>query len=229
MAKRKGRQQTRDKRGSASGKATARPNATLPGKRARSQARGLIAKTARETKRPKPTRISASTRKLPKISRIKPRKKTAASKSSVPGKRRNSLLGRVKSALRQIKNRKQFAAMTKRRKPTLSVSTTRKTTLSKQRVTAKRRARAHARMRFFADAKVVRADVSRRTASKIGGYLAAIRALLDRNDIEPLSEFAGKSVKDVHGNAYLLETGPNTLYRLHSVREPFEEIYLLVA
>ena len=84
-------------------------------------------------------------------------------------------------------------------------------------------------MRFFSDAKTLRAEVSRGTASVIGSYLAAVRRLLDTNDIEPLQQFGGRSIKDVRGNIFPLETRPNVLYRLNAVVEPFEEVYRLIA
>ena len=84
-------------------------------------------------------------------------------------------------------------------------------------------------MQFFSDAKMVRADVSRTTASIIGRYLASVRRFLETNDPEPLQEVAGQSVKDVQGNVFPLETRPNVLYRLNASIEPFEEVYRLIA
>jgi hypothetical protein len=84
-------------------------------------------------------------------------------------------------------------------------------------------------MRFFSGGKSVEADVSRRTACVIGSYLASVCRLLDTNDIEPLQQFAGKSVKDVRGKAFALEARANVLYALNAAAEPFEEIYRLSA
>jgi hypothetical protein len=91
------------------------------------------------------------------------------------------------------------------------------------------RRREYAAMRFFSDGKTVIAVVNRRNASTIGSYLAAVRRLLDTNDVEPLEQFAGQAVKDVRGNLYPLEIRPNVLYRLNAIVEPFEEVYRLVA
>jgi hypothetical protein len=84
-------------------------------------------------------------------------------------------------------------------------------------------------MRFFSSGKTVRANVSRKTASVVGSYLASVRKLLDTNDPGATDQFAGRSVKDVRGNVYPLETNPNTLYRLNASVEPFEEVYRLLA
>ena len=84
-------------------------------------------------------------------------------------------------------------------------------------------------MQFFSGGETVRANVSRRTASRIGSYLSAVRTLLETNDIEPLEQFVGRSVKDTRGNVHPLETHPNVLYRLNAAVEPFEEVYRLLA
>jgi len=84
-------------------------------------------------------------------------------------------------------------------------------------------------MRFPSDGKWVRADVTRKTASVIGTYLASVRRFLDANDVEPLEQFNGQSVKDVRGKVFPLETRPNELYRLNAAVEPFEEVYRLLA
>lgn len=62
-------------------------------------------------------------------------------------------------------------------------------------------------------------------ASKNGRYLNAVRRLLHTNDPAALAEFAGQSIKDIHGHEFPLETRANTLYRANSVPEPFHEIY----
>jgi hypothetical protein len=93
----------------------------------------------------------------------------------------------------------------------------------------RRRRKAHASFRLFSNGKAVKADVSRKTASVVGRYLAAVRRLLETNDAQPLEEFAGQSIKDNRGTAFPLETRPNVLYRLNAAIEPFEEFYQRLA
>jgi len=64
------------------------------------------------------------------------------------------------------------------------------------------------------------------TNSLIGSYLNAVRQFLDTNDASVLNRFRGVKVKDVAGKKYILETNPNTLYRLDiAERETPEEYY----
>lgn len=66
-------------------------------------------------------------------------------------------------------------------------------------------------------------------ASVIGRHNEAIRAFLETNDITRLAPFEGISIRDAKGKLHLLETRPNTLYRLAaSGSEGFEQIYRLL-
>lgn len=62
-------------------------------------------------------------------------------------------------------------------------------------------------------------------ASENGRYLNAVRRLLHTNDPYALAEFAGLSIKDIHGREFPFETRANVLYRANSVPEPIAEIY----
>ncbi len=63
----------------------------------------------------------------------------------------------------------------------------------------------------------------------VGRYMAAVGEFLRTNDPSNLRPFVGEWVSDTNGRPYLLETRPNTLYRLHaSGVEPFEQIYKIV-
>lgn len=65
-------------------------------------------------------------------------------------------------------------------------------------------------------------------ASLNGKHLAAVGAFLRTNDIGLLRPFEGQSVIDADGQAHMLETDPNALYRLaHAGGEVFHEIYRL--
>lgn len=67
-------------------------------------------------------------------------------------------------------------------------------------------------------------------ASLNGRHLAAVGAFLRSNDIDQLRPFEGQAVIDATGQAHLLETDPNALYRLaHAGSEVFHEIYRLNA
>jgi hypothetical protein len=66
-------------------------------------------------------------------------------------------------------------------------------------------------------------------AELVGRYMAAVGEFLRTNDAANLRPFVGEWVNDTTGRPYLLETRPNTLYRLHaSGVEPFEQIYKIV-
>lgn len=61
-----------------------------------------------------------------------------------------------------------------------------------------------------------------------GRHFAAVGAFLRSNDIDLLRPFEGESVIDVTGQAHLLETDPNALYRIdHAESAVFHEIYRL--
>lgn len=127
---------------------------------------------------------------------------------------------RVANGARQLVRPK--IGRTKSRKKTTTIT-------RKSRSNATRRKHAHASMRFFSDGRVVKANVSRKTASVLGSYLAAVRRLLDTNDAEPLEQFEGQSVKDVRGKVFPLETRSNLIYRVNAAIEPFEAVYRLLA
>jgi hypothetical protein len=196
-----------------------------PGKRAIERAGKHVAKTSRKSKARKPKVVIGGTRKLKKLVHAKPRKKIGTSKKTVASESGKSVLGRTKSVLRRLKSRKPVVIRRKRGRSTRPFPFSSKARTSKPRAATLRRVRPYASMRFFSDAKTVRADVSRRTASVIGSYLSGVRRFRDTNNIEPLGEFAGRSVKDVRGTVFPLETDPNVLYRLNSALEPFEEVY----
>lgn len=66
-------------------------------------------------------------------------------------------------------------------------------------------------------------------ASVIGTHSAAVRRFIETNDISELKPFTGRAVKDAAGRSHVLETDPNTLYRLAAAgSEGFEQIYRLI-
>jgi len=66
-------------------------------------------------------------------------------------------------------------------------------------------------------------------ASLVGSHNAAIGRFLETNDVSYLEPFIGVSVRDTSGRRHLLETNPNTIYRLDSAGgEAFEQVYRLV-
>lgn len=68
-----------------------------------------------------------------------------------------------------------------------------------------------------------------KSASLIGEYMAAVRWFVQTNDLRHLEPFAGKSVKDISGTRFPLETRPNVLHRLASSGgDSFEQIYRIV-
>lgn len=69
----------------------------------------------------------------------------------------------------------------------------------------------------------------RKSASLVGRYMAAVGLFLESNDPGHLEPFAGRTVTDAHGFAYVFETRPNALYRLDaSGIESFEQVYRIV-
>ena len=66
-------------------------------------------------------------------------------------------------------------------------------------------------------------------ASLNGAHSSAVGAFLRSNDIDLLSPFIGRSVRNVRGRLHLLETNPNRLHRMAAQgEEPFHEIYRLI-
>ena len=66
-------------------------------------------------------------------------------------------------------------------------------------------------------------------ASLVGKYMAHVRWFLQTNHPRHLKAFVGKSVKDIDGNTYPLETRPDVLYQLsQSGGASYEEIYRIV-
>lgn len=199
---------------------------SLPVKHARKEKPKLTPETARNRNRPKS--LTRNSNKLPKTPRPKPPKTTTTTKASSTRKSAKPVPGRLKRAPPAHGSRKQSAGAAKGTKRTSRTATVAKAA-AKPRTGVIRRRRLHANMRFFSNGQAVRADVTRRTAAIIGSYLAAVRRLLDANDIEPLEPFVGKSVRDVRGRFFPLETRPNVLYRLNAAVETFEEVYRLIA
>ncbi len=68
-----------------------------------------------------------------------------------------------------------------------------------------------------------------KTASFIGNYMSHVGWFSTTNEKSHLKKFVGKSVTDINGNSYLLETRPNVLYPLlHAGGNSFEQIYRIV-
>lgn len=181
---------------------------------------------SRGRKTPKPSKSTVPA-KPQKGTRKKASASVKTTKRKAPRRSKTSLLRRVKAALKRAKSRPQFIKTNRPRSS--SKATPPRTPTKIDRWKRGPRKRAHASMQFFSDAKSLRADVTRKTASTIGSYLSAVRILLERNYPDALAAFAGKTVKDVRNKTYPLETRPNVLYRLNSSVEPFEEVYRLIS
>ena len=70
---------------------------------------------------------------------------------------------------------------------------------------------------------------TRASASMIGSYLSAVARFLEKNDRTLLHPFVGQSVSDILGTSHVLETNPNTLYRLSNASgDTFEQVYRVV-
>jgi hypothetical protein len=65
-------------------------------------------------------------------------------------------------------------------------------------------------------------------ASLVGRHGAAVKSFRDTNDISHLAPFEGRTVKDVTGRTFVLETRPNVIRRQEASGEAFEQIYRIV-
>lgn len=66
-------------------------------------------------------------------------------------------------------------------------------------------------------------------ASLAGKYIDAVGDFWMTADPSHFEDFIGKSVTDINGRAYPLETNPNALFRLRKLtRTSFEEVYRIV-
>jgi hypothetical protein len=63
-----------------------------------------------------------------------------------------------------------------------------------------------------------------------GQYMSEVGWFLRTNDVSLLAPFRGRSVQDVSGKRYVLETRPNVLYGLNlDSTESYEQIYRIIA
>lgn len=68
-----------------------------------------------------------------------------------------------------------------------------------------------------------------KAASLVGKYMSGVGWFLTTNDKSYLKPFVKKSVTDINGKSYPLETRPGLLYRLsHSGGSSFEQVYRIV-
>ncbi|MGH6877536.1 MAG: hypothetical protein ACREHV_09195 [Rhizomicrobium sp.] len=88
--------------------------------------------------------------------------------------------------------------------------------------------RGRRRMLVFSNGQRHWPTLNLRETRKNSLHLNAVRRLIYTHDREPLEQFTGQSIKDVHGNEFPFETRPNVLYRLNLVPEPFHEIYQIL-
>lgn len=85
------------------------------------------------------------------------------------------------------------------------------------------------RIRMYSEGKIIDVLVGPRTASRIGTYLAAVKAFLRDQNLGHLAPFVGKSIKEVDGTEHPFEMRPGELYRLDNTEgDPFEEMYAFV-
>jgi hypothetical protein len=69
----------------------------------------------------------------------------------------------------------------------------------------------------------------KKQATIIGRHMSAVGDFLRTNNPDFLTPFIGKSIQDVSGKSYLLETDPNALYRINaSGADTFEQVYRIV-
>ena len=93
-----------------------------------------------------------------------------------------------------------------------------------------KRDRRFRRMPIYSDGERIVVTVPDLNAARlIGEYMGAVRRFFETEDIDLLAKFRGQSVRDVSRKRFVLETRPNTLFRLDaSGVEPFELVYAIV-
>jgi len=65
--------------------------------------------------------------------------------------------------------------------------------------------------------------------ASVGKYMSAVGSFVRTSDISFVRPFDGKTVTDIHGKTYLLETRPRILFRLsHAGGSSFEQTYRIV-
>lgn len=85
------------------------------------------------------------------------------------------------------------------------------------------------RVLIYADGRELAVVVSVRMASLVGKYMAGVRWFVQTNDLHHIEPFVGRSITDMSGKRYPLETRPNALHRLaHTGASSFEQIYRIV-
>ena len=68
-----------------------------------------------------------------------------------------------------------------------------------------------------------------KAASLVGKHMSAVGSFVRTADISHQRPFIGKTVKDIDGKSYVLETRPNVLYRLsHAGGSSFQQIYRIL-
>jgi hypothetical protein len=85
--------------------------------------------------------------------------------------------------------------------------------------------------RLFSAGKEIEVTLAGYDEARLAGqYMSAVGHFLRTNDVSYVEPFRGKSVRDVNGKRYVLETRPNVLYRLNlDSTESYEQIYRIVA
>lgn len=129
-----------------------------------------------------------------------------------------------KSKLKRSRRPKRASHLKRRRHSTRNRKS-RRAPIRKRIQPKRRHRRSRRRMVTFSNRQRHLVVLSRRMAGVNGRYLNAVRRLLQTNDPTALADFAGQSIKDVHGHEFPLETRANALYRANSVPEPIAEIY----
>jgi hypothetical protein len=88
----------------------------------------------------------------------------------------------------------------------------------------------HRRVPIFSQGKEIEIEVAGYDEARLAGqYMSEVGWFLSTNDVSLLAPFRGRSVQDVGGKRYLLETRPNVLYRLNlDSTESYEQIYRII-
>jgi DNA-binding phage protein len=180
-----------------------------------------MAKKARKRKTPRKKRVSKSNpRRGRKLQSIARERRVGIS---------DARLERALRVYSRTKNLKAAARSIRVSEERLKRAALRKVAIRKKRHTLAIVRRLPRKMPVFTNGKIVAATVKSRSASLIGRYMSAVAQFLKTNDSKFLTEFRGRSVRDMSGKIHEFETNPNVLYRLSSAgNEPFEDIYRIV-
>jgi hypothetical protein len=183
---------------------------------------------SRKSKKSAPKRPTKARKAKARANPIKAVRKGAASKKSPPdpNDRREGALALMKKGVSQAAAAKSAGISPQRLARYRRATTSSKIRGRKWLITDHR----PAEMYIASGGKLYPVTVPHRAKSAIGRYWNAVNEFSMSNDTSYLAPFSGRAIRDINGNKYVFETGPNTLRMLDAIGElNFTQIYANVA